>query len=139
MRFRQQQSHSSIPTVDLIPMLNVMLGILAFFVSVAMGLTVSRGVDVQLPDEDTPPPLEEDTPPPLILTLDAQGRFLIEERSLSRTATISQVERYLDANDMGAVVLTATPQTPYEEVVQTIGELREIGGDRVSLAIEPAE
>ncbi|MGB3492276.1 MAG: biopolymer transporter ExbD [Elainellaceae cyanobacterium] len=139
MRFRQQTSQSSIPVVDLIPMLNVMLGILAFFVSVAMGLTVSRGVDVQLPDENNPPLVEEEAPPPLMIAVDAQGLFAIEGRSLSQSAMESQVRAYLDASDQGLVVLTAESQTPYEDVVQLIAELRKIGGDRVSLAIETAD
>jgi biopolymer transport protein ExbD len=42
----------------------------------------------------------------------------------------------LQKNPQGAVVLNADRKLPYEQVVQVLGKMRDIGGDRVSLAIE---
>jgi biopolymer transport protein ExbD len=47
MRFKQEQS-SKLPQVDLIPMLNVMMGILAFFVMITMSLGSEQLIEVQL-------------------------------------------------------------------------------------------
>ena len=55
MRFRHQQE-SSIPEINLIPMLNVLLGVLAFFVIITLTLGQPRGITVQLPaDADASP------------------------------------------------------------------------------------
>ncbi|PSB68311.1 biopolymer transporter ExbD, partial [filamentous cyanobacterium CCP1] len=43
MRFKHRQQ-SQLPEVNLIPMLNVMMGILAFFVMITMMLTTQQGV-----------------------------------------------------------------------------------------------
>ncbi|NET09565.1 MAG: biopolymer transporter ExbD [Merismopedia sp. SIO2A8] len=140
MRFRQRHSQASMPTIDLIPMLNVLLGLLAFFVSVVMGLTVSRGVDVQLPDPDTPPtPVDEEVPPPLIVVVDAEEQFFIDDQPLSQSIVNAQIRAYLDASETGIVVLKAERQTPYQSVVQIVAEMQEIGGDRVSLSIDPSD
>jgi biopolymer transport protein ExbD len=42
----------------------------------------------------------------------------------------------LQQHPQGAVVLNADRKLAYEEVVQILGKMRDIGGDRVSLAIE---
>jgi biopolymer transport protein ExbD len=46
------------------------------------------------------------------------------------------MQQYLGSNREGFVILTADRQIPYEQVVQLLGEMREIGGDRVSLAVD---
>ncbi|NJL45951.1 MAG: biopolymer transporter ExbD, partial [Leptolyngbyaceae cyanobacterium SM2_3_12] len=57
MRFKSQISPKP-PQVDLVPMLTVMMGILAFFVMITMTLGSEKLIDVQLPAEqpDVPPP-----------------------------------------------------------------------------------
>jgi biopolymer transport protein ExbD len=46
------------------------------------------------------------------------------------------MQAYLQQHPEGAVVLNADRKLPYEEVVKVLGKMRDIGGDRVSLAIE---
>jgi biopolymer transport protein ExbD len=136
MRFKQQDS--GVPEVDLIPMLNVMMGILAFFVMITMTLTAEESVQVELPNKaDAPPPEEETTPPdPLIVQLDPQGELLLNQESISVPDMEAQVQSYLTNNPEGFVVLQADLDLPYQDVVQLLQDMQEIGGDRVSLAIE---
>jgi biopolymer transport protein ExbD len=47
-----------------------------------------------------------------------------------------QVVEYLQKNPKGNVVLKADKNVNYEKVVQAIAVLRDVGGDKVSLAIE---
>jgi biopolymer transport protein ExbD len=46
------------------------------------------------------------------------------------------MQAYLKQHPQGAVILNADHKLPYEQVVQLLGKMRDIGGDRVSLAIE---
>jgi biopolymer transport protein ExbD len=46
------------------------------------------------------------------------------------------MEAYLATYETGIVVLQAEPDVPYEQVVQLLGDMKDIGGDRVSLAID---
>jgi biopolymer transport protein ExbD len=46
------------------------------------------------------------------------------------------MQDYLRKYPNGAVVLNADRKLSYEQVVQLLGRMRDIGGDRVSLAIE---
>jgi biopolymer transport protein ExbD len=136
MRFKHRQQISQIPEINLIPMLNVMMGILAFFVMITMMLTTQQGVQVELPGNPelaaSPPP---DLPPPLIVELTSQG-IRINEQPIANAELSSQMQTYLAANPDGIVALQADPSVPYEQVIQLLSEMKDIGGDRVSLAID---
>lgn len=133
-----KRKEPAIPTVNLIPMLNVMLGILAFFVLITMSLTLPTGLEVQLPARsDSPSPAApEDGEPPLIVTLDAEDRILIEETQLSQEEARAQVQQYLAGSEERLVYIKAEPEAAYLDVVQFVLQMKEAGGDRVSLAIE---
>jgi len=136
MRFRESKDTPP-PQVDLIPMLTVMMGVLAFFVVVTMTLGNEQMVDMKLPaaeQEDQPPaPV---TTQPFIVRLDANGGIQLNNNPIDKDSLKAQMEAYLAQKSDNTVYLLPDRQLPYEAVMQFLGEMREIGGDRVSLAIE---
>jgi biopolymer transport protein ExbD len=48
-----KRQESKIPTIDLVPMLTVMMGVLAFFVVIAVSLGSEQLIEVELPPEQT--------------------------------------------------------------------------------------
>ena len=136
MRFKSQRQSSSIPTIDLIPMLNVIMGVLAFFVMTSMMLATQEGVDVQLPSSESEITQPGIIPEPLVAQLKPQGQILLGNQPVSKEQLFGQMQAYLGQNPKGAVLLQADNKIPYEQVIQLLGEMRDVGGDRVSLAIE---
>jgi biopolymer transport protein ExbD len=136
MRFRTQQTQSSIPSIQLIPMLNVIMGVLAFFVMTSMLLTTQEGVNVQLPNTENTQTQPPEKPTPLIVQLKSQGQLVIGNQVISQEQLFEQIQTYLSQNPQGAVFLQADSQLPYEQVIQVLAQMRDVGGDRVSLAIE---
>ncbi|MEQ9000479.1 MAG: biopolymer transporter ExbD [Coleofasciculus sp. B1-GNL1-01] len=136
MRFRTQRTQSSIPSIQLIPMLNVIMGVLAFFVMTSMLLTTQEGVNVQLPNTENTQTQPPEKPTPLIIQLKSQGQLVIGNQSVSQEQLFEQIQTYLSQNPQGAVFLQADSQLPYEQVIQVLAQMRDVGGDRVSLAIE---
>jgi biopolymer transport protein ExbD len=136
MRFKQEQN-SKLPQVDLIPMLNVMMGILAFFVMITMTLGSEQFIEVQLPAEQEaeaePPPLPAD---PFIVELVGDNQVQLNGQPTDLDSLKVQMEAYLGRNPDNIVFLLPDQDLPYEQVMQFLGEMRNIGGDRVSLAIE---
>lgn len=136
VRFRNRQQGSQLPEVNLVPMMDVLMTVLTFFIIISMLLTTEQGVQVQLPnnpDTATPPPSV--LPDPLLVKLNAQG-ILLNDRPASREQLQQQMQVYLSTHTQGFVVLQADPEIPYEQVIQLLGEMKDIGGDRVSLAID---
>jgi biopolymer transport protein ExbD len=135
MRFKTRRQQRS-PEVNLIPMLDVLMTVLTFFIIVSMTLALERGIEVRLPDpRATPSPSPQNSPKPLMVKLTQQG-FTVNDQPQAKSQVTQQVKVYLVQNPQGAVIVQATPDLPYERVIDTLSELKEIGGDRVSLALE---
>jgi biopolymer transport protein ExbD len=136
MRFKQQRQGSQIPDINLVPMLDVLMVVLTFFIIVSMTLTTQQGVEVQLPSKDDTTVPEETEPKVAIVELGAEGELLFDDQPTAATAVSTQVKTFLQENPKGFVVLKAAEAMPYEEVVALLGTLKAAGGERVSLAIE---
>lgn len=135
MRFKTKLSPNP-PQVDLVPMLTVMMGILAFFVTITMTLGSEKLIEVQLPAEQqdsAPPPLPAD---PFIVELVGENQVQLNGQPIDVEALKGQIDAYLSRNPDNIVFLLPNQDLPYEQVMQFLGEMRAVGGDRVSLAIE---
>lgn len=135
MRFKSKLSPNP-PQVDLVPMLTVMMGILAFFVTITMTLGSETLIEVQLPAEqqdNTPPPLPAD---PFIVELVGENQVQLNGQPIEVDALKGQIDAYLSRNPENIVFLLPNQDLPYEQVMQFLGEMRSVGGNRVSLAIE---
>ncbi|SRR5579883_994886 len=135
MKFKSQQQGSQMPEPNLVPMMDVILTVLTFFIIVSMTLTNFQAVNVPLPSTDKG--ISKEKPPdPIIVGMNRQGQILMNSTTVTDTQLAQQIAAYLQKNPKGSVVLKADKQVTYEKVVQVLGTLRDIGGDRVSLAIE---
>lgn len=135
MRFRNRNKSTAI-TVNLVPMMDVLLTVLTFFIIVSMTLGTERVVDVQLPPEQTeanPPALPVD---PFIVELLADGQVELNGQPSDVETIKGQMESYLSRSPENTVFILPNQDLPYEQVLQFLGEMREVGGSRVSLAIE---
>ncbi|MEA5418417.1 biopolymer transporter ExbD [Spirulina sp. CCNP1310] len=140
MRFRSR-TESTIPDIDLTPMLNVMMAVLAFFVLISMTLGVApEGIEVELPNPDSPSG-EQSTGEiqPLIVRLQNTDQAEVGAGQILTQAQVLQaIPNYLQAQPEGNVILIAEPQVAYDDVIQWLTQMRGVGGDRVSLGVEPA-
>lgn len=135
---RFHQKHQKSPEVNLIPMMDVLMVVLTFFIIVSMVLTAEKGVNVALTggkNQPVPPPSEK-LPDPLIVELLPPEQIIANNRVLDRTQLTAEVRTYLEKNPKGAVLLKPNRQLQYQKVINTLGEMQAIGGSRVSLALE---
>ncbi len=135
MRLNSQQKKSEMPEVNLVPMMDVLMTILTFFILIAMTLTTQQTVNVTLPSTSAGA-IETKEPDPLIVGLNLQNQIILAEKPVSSDELGQQVQSYLARNPKGVVILKADSKIPYEQVVKLLGTMRDMGGDRVSLAIE---
>jgi biopolymer transport protein ExbD len=137
MRFKNQQRDSSIPEVNLVPMMDVLMTVLTFFIITSMTLTGQRLANVNLPgvgaggDEQKAQEQE-----PLVVGLNQQREILLDDKAVSETQLAEKMQAYLAQNPEGSMVLKADRELPYEEVEKVLKEMGKTGGSRVSLAIE---
>jgi len=137
MRFRQSSEGSDIPTIDLIPMLTVMMGVLAFFVVISVSLGSEQLIQVDLPpteNEDTPDATDA-VSDPFIVEMDETGQQLLNGQPIEPDQLSLEIEAYLARNPDNIVYLVPSRDLPYEQVMQFLGDMRAVGGKRVSLAL----
>jgi biopolymer transport protein ExbD len=136
MKFRSRKQKSSVLEVNLIPMMDVLMTVLTFFIIVSMTLTSQRSIDVQLPQTGEANPNPAIAPDPLVVSLDPQGQIRLYNQPATPEQLIQQVQTYLSERPEGVVVLQADRTLDYQQVVEVLAVLQSVGGDRVSLAIE---
>lgn len=133
----RQRQHGQMPEINLVPMMDVIMTVLTFFIIISMTLTSNQGaVDVTLPSAKEGV-TEQKAASPLIVGLSQKGEILLGDKAVSQAELAQQMKAYLQQNSKdGAIILKADRKLPYEQVVQMLGKMRDIGGDRVSLAID---
>lgn len=135
MKSRARQRSSAMPEINLVPMMDVIMTILTFFIILSMTLTDFQSIDISLPNSQSGASQEE-PPDPLVVGLNQQGQIVLEGTPTDRDRLSQQISTYLQQNPKGTVVLKADKDLAYQRVMQVLGTLKELGGERVSLAIE---
>ncbi|MBW4520794.1 MAG: biopolymer transporter ExbD [Scytolyngbya sp. HA4215-MV1] len=122
------------PDVNLVPMMDVIMTILTFFIIVSMTLSNQKALNVPLPRTDQGG-TEIKQPDPLIVGLNVQGQILLDGKPATDSDLAQKMQAYLTRNVNGAVILKADRKVPYEQVAKLLSTMQALGGERVSLAI----
>ncbi|OYE06788.1 ExbD/TolR family protein [Nostoc sp. 'Peltigera membranacea cyanobiont' 232] len=124
--------------IQIIPLIDVVFCILIFFLLAALQFTRQQEINVDLP-KASPSTVSGITSQggSLIVTIDAVGNTYIEKQPVKRDDLGARLKQYLQANPSAIVVLNASRTATYNDVIETLDLLRQVGGDRVSLGIIP--
>ena len=136
---RRRTANSQIPEVNLVPMMDVLMTVLTFFIIISMTLTGRQLIGIDIPDSvegaDEAEDVEE-IAEALIVGLDSNGEIMFEDQNISFRQLTERIRTYFSENPEGKLVLKADRELPYSEVANFLTDLRDIGGNRVSLAVE---
>lgn len=123
--------------IEIVPLIDVIFCILTFFILAAVGLSRQQAINVDLPKASTGTAQGRQI---LMISLDELGQVYVEKTPvISQDQFIQQLQAYKQQNPSGVFVLYASPNAMYNEVVQVLDLLREVGGDRVALANSPGQ
>ena len=124
--------------VQIIPLIDVVFCILTFFLLAALQFTRQQAINVDLPKASTSSVSGITSQGgSLIVTIDAVGNTYIEKQPVKREDLRQSLKQYLQQNPSAIVVLNASRTATYNDVIETLDLLRQVGGDRVSLGIIP--
>jgi biopolymer transport protein ExbD len=138
---RLQRRHQSVPVteVNLIPMMDVLLTVLTFFIIISMTLSTGQNVlNVNLPKTEAgaKSTSSSKTPDPLMIGINPQGQVMIQNKPVDPSQLDVQLQTYFQKSPEGFVVLEADKTLAYEKITNVLAQLRAIGGDRVALAVD---
>ncbi|BAB72602.1 ExbD/TolR family protein [Anabaena sp. FACHB-709] len=124
--------------IQIIPLIDVVFCILTFFLLAALQFTRQQAINVDLPKASTSTAAGiNSTGGSQIVSVDAVGNTYIEKELVRRDELAQRLRQYVQANPSGVLVLNASRTATYNDVVEVLDLLRQVGGDRVSLGIIP--
>jgi biopolymer transport protein ExbD len=109
----------------------LLICILTFFILGAVGLSRQQAISLDLPKASTATtPMRE----MLVVSLDDFGQLYVEKQMVTRAQLFEAIKNYHQYSPNGLMVLNASRNASYNEVVGVLDLLRQAGGDRVALA-----
>ena len=138
MRIRDRESFDE-PEINLVPMIDVILVLIIFFVVTAT-FDARSVLKLELPRATGEPPTASSNA--LVVLVNAEGRYFVGDREVLRDdleslkATISEVA---GTDRDRPVMLRADARTPYQSVVTVYDALGQLGFKRVMSATAPPQ
>lgn len=127
--------------IEVVPLIDVIFCILTFFILGAVGLARQQAINVDLPRASTGTPQMREM---MIVSLDPFGQVYInqinQEPILVNQEQLNQkLQEYRQQNPNDLIVLNSSKEVRYDRVVQVLDWMRQVGGDRVALAVLPGQ
>ncbi|MBF2064424.1 MAG: biopolymer transporter ExbD [Calothrix sp. C42_A2020_038] len=150
MKIKANNSNDDVQ-VQLIPLIDVIFCILTFFLLAALQFSrqeAIRGINLDLAKANsgttipgTPPPGAPAEGQRLVLHVDGLGQIYDISKPTQTLIPKEQLRSYLETfvkqNPTKPLVLNAARSASYNDVIETLDTLRQVGGDRVSLGVIP--
>jgi biopolymer transport protein ExbD len=139
MKINQQVSSDDVQ-IQLIPLIDVIFCIMTFFLLASLQFTRQQAINIDLPKASTGTSssvASQNKSNILPVTIDAVGQTYVEKQVVQREQLAEILRKYVQENPNGTLVLNASRTATYNDVIQTLDLLRQVGGDRVSLGIIP--
>jgi biopolymer transport protein ExbD len=121
--------------IQIIPMIDVIFCILTFFILAALQMTRQQGMNVDLPQAKTGAVQMRQM---LVVSIDQTGQTFIDQNVVDRAQLYTLLKQYHEKNPDGLLVLNASQNAFYNDVIQVLDVLRDVGGNKVALATIPS-
>lgn len=129
--------------LELVPLIDVIFCVLTFFILASVGFARQQAIDLDLPAAQTGQPLPGQTSPQrsdrLYVSLDAMGQIYLDQQPIPDELLYDILRQHQQIAPNGLIVLYASRDARYEDVVRVLDLLRAVGGDRVALATLPKD
>ena len=120
--------------VEIIPMIDVMLFLLVFFIIVTLQMIPDAGVALQLPNSTQAEHLEH---PKITVNVDRDGTLIVKGQTVTQGELVALLR---DAGDPGKtqVTIAASKEVAFQQFVHALDACREAGVTDIGVATMPA-
>ena len=132
MKFRERRIAEN-PRLMIIPMIDIIFFFLVFFMMSTMFMVEQKVLPVTLPSAST---AEMDMHRTVPVTVMADGSLLFNEDSVNLNELAIRVEAELRRERDSRFVLRADRRAAYGQVVDVLNQLRRLGVQRLTVAVE---
>ena len=123
------------PLVMIIPMIDIMLFLLVFFMLSTIYMVQTNNYQVNLPQTENSQP-QEIKPNVIKITVMANGEVIFEDEKVQSKELAQKIYSALSADKETVFVLLGDKMTRYEQVVGVLDIMKKSGAKHVSIATE---
>jgi len=117
--------------INIVPMIDVIFSILAFFIISTLFLTRSQGLPVDLPQAET---AQQQSETEVTLTLQANGKIALNKEEISLENLIPEVTKISQNSLETIVIVKADKAVTHGDVVNVMDKLRQVEGVKLAIA-----
>ncbi len=119
--------------IEIIPMIDIMLFLLVFFIMITLRMIPASGIATRLPASNTAQALPKT---PLVVELHRDGRLQFQGQTLTR----AQLEQQLARNDPAhsQIILAGTKEVTLQQLVAVMDACRRAGVSQMGIATQEA-
>ncbi|HZG39724.1 MAG TPA: biopolymer transporter ExbD [Nodosilinea sp.] len=119
--------------INIVPMIDVVFAVLAFFILSSLFLTRNEGMPVALPGAET---AETQAQRQVVVTLNAAGEIFVGNRAVANEQLLEAIQTLGTLADGGLVVIRADQAVSHGQVVAVMDRLRTLPGVQLAIATE---
>ncbi len=119
--------------INIVPMIDVIFSILAFFIISTLYLTRSEGLSVNLPNATT---AQNQPSTEITVTIQPDGEIALNRQSIELEALEEAVRALVVPNSESLVIVNADEKVDHGRVVSVMDRLRQIEGTKLAIAAQ---
>jgi biopolymer transport protein ExbD len=118
------------PRIEIIPMIDIMMFLLVFFMLVMLKMVMATGLKLHLPDSSTTAALEAAD---VTVAVSKDGQLHYQDQLISAQELAAQLGA-LEQHKKVSVTITGDQGTPYQAIVKAMDVARSVGISAVGLS-----
>ena len=125
------------PQLNIVPMIDIIFAILAFFIISTMFLTKQQGLPVNLPNAITAKPqVSEDA---ITVTVDSKGKISLNRKAVTLNTLQPKLQELIGSQPQVLVMVQADKKVNHGTVVTVMDKLRQMEGVQLAIAAEKSQ
>lgn len=117
--------------INIVPMIDVLFCILAFFIISSLSLIRAQGLPVNLPKAST---AQSQLQEQIVVTIDVNGAIFLNRQPLELANLAEEVGALIGQNRQALVVINADARVSHGTVVSVIDRLNGVNGVKLAIA-----
>lgn len=129
MRIYQQEKRGA--EINIVPMIDIIFSILAYFIISTLYLTKSEGLPVNLPQAST---AQQQPSTEFTVTVQPDGNVFLNQDKIEASRLSAGLQNLIDPVNPALVILNADEAVNYGVVVEVIDQIRQVEGAKLAIA-----
>ncbi|MEY2831167.1 MAG: hypothetical protein RLZZ574_425 [Cyanobacteriota bacterium] len=117
--------------INIVPMIDVIFAILAFFMVSSLSLTRSQGLPVNLPSAQTSEPKQTAQ---INITIETDGDMFLDRQPIELAQLKGTLTEKIAPNSDSLVIINADEKVEHGQVVKVMDRLRQVPGATMAIA-----